>query len=31
MLIFIAIYHLGIKYPIVRVRARRIQPALVRT
>jgi hypothetical protein len=31
MLIFIAIYHLGIKYPIVRVRARRVQPALVRT
>jgi hypothetical protein len=31
MLIFIAIYHLGIKYPIAQVRARRAQPVLVRT
>ena len=30
MLIFIALYHLGIKHPIVRYRARRAQPAWVK-
>lgn len=27
MLVFIAIYHLGVKYPIVRFQARRVRPA----